>query len=265
ANVTIYTLPKFQPQGTVIKLNTSRSLLSRPNKPVTIPDLTIDGLGMYILNVLLVSTNNQYIVTLTSNGILVKNAFKGTSGIDDYETDNFVTDVNYLTSNITFLNNYDDLKASNQLEIKRAMIYNYLSSIGMPLISDVVLKEGEMVVLFQVDALPVDIDQAVTTILSNPNVIPDLTVSSVNINGRSYSVSPTNQNVKPNDDNKPGLLVGILVGVIVIIIIVGIVYFVLERKRKQTKDRYLQDKIDIRQPMDEVIYELKERHLEVAE
>ncbi|CAF1656840.1 unnamed protein product, partial [Adineta ricciae] len=42
ANVTIYTLPKFQPQGTVIKLNTSRSLLSRPNKPVTIPDLTID-------------------------------------------------------------------------------------------------------------------------------------------------------------------------------------------------------------------------------
>ena len=59
-----------------------------------------------------------------------------------YFTDNFVTNVNYLASNITFVNNYNDLKASNQLEIKRAMIYNYLLSIGMPLISDVVLKEG---------------------------------------------------------------------------------------------------------------------------
>ncbi|CAF0767722.1 unnamed protein product, partial [Adineta ricciae] len=270
ANVTIYTLPKFQPQGTVIKLNTSRSLLSRPNKPVTIPDLTIDSLGMYILNILLVSTNNQYIVTLTSNGILVKNAFQGTSGIDDYDTDNFVTDVNYLTSNITFVNNYDDLKASNQLEIKRAMIYNYLLSISMPLISDVVLKEGEMVVLFQVDALPVDIDRAVTTILSNPNVIPDLTVSSVNINGRSYSVSPTtNQNMKPNDDNKTSLLVGIPVGVIGIIIIVGIVgatvYFFQNRKQKQTKDKYSQDEVGIRQRMDGVIHEFTELNLDVAE
>ena len=161
------------------------------------------------------------------------------------------------------MNNYDDLKASNQLEIKRAMIYNYLLSIGMPLISDVVLKEGiscredlvdtffisihflgEMVVLFQVDALPVDINRAVTMILSDPNVIPDLTVSSVNINGRSYSVSPPNQNMQPDGDTKTGLLVGILVGVIVIIIIAGIiVYFVQKKKRKQTKDRFLQGSI----------------------
>lgn len=47
-----------------------------------------------------------------------------------------------LSSNITFTGDYDALQASNQLEITRAMIYNYLLSIGMPLNSDIVLIKG---------------------------------------------------------------------------------------------------------------------------
>ena len=53
-----------------------------------------------------------------------------------------VTDVEAFSSNITFEGDYDALNASNQLEIKRTMIYNYLLSIGMPLASDIVLIKG---------------------------------------------------------------------------------------------------------------------------
>lgn len=43
---------------------------------------------------------------------------------------------------MTFEGDYDVLNGTNQLETKRAMIYNYLLSIGMPLISDIVLIKG---------------------------------------------------------------------------------------------------------------------------
>lgn len=56
--------------------------------------------------------------------------------------DNLITDFDQLLSNITFSGNYDELNASNQLEIKRAMIYNYLANSGMPLTSDITLLNG---------------------------------------------------------------------------------------------------------------------------
>ena len=56
--------------------------------------------------------------------------------------DTFVTDMNDVSSNITFAGDYDALNASDELEIIRAMIYNYLLRIGMPLISDIVLAKG---------------------------------------------------------------------------------------------------------------------------
>ena len=91
--------------------------------------------------------------------------------------------------------------------------------------------------LFQVDTLAVDISLAVSSILANPNVIPDLTVSSVNINGRTYLVSSASQNTQSNEENKIGLLAGILVGVIVIIILVGIFIAVyIRNKRKQLRN-----------------------------
>ena len=47
-----------------------------------------------------------------------------------------------MTSNITFTGDYDALITANELEVKRAMIYNYLINIDMPLISDIILIEG---------------------------------------------------------------------------------------------------------------------------
>ena len=60
-----------------------------------------------------------------------------------------------LSCSITFEGDYDALNASNLLEIKRAMIYNYLLSIGMPLISDIYLMKG--LVLSYHDLLDVNI------------------------------------------------------------------------------------------------------------
>nr|ACD54600.1 fibrocystin-like protein [Adineta vaga] len=251
ANVTLYTLPKFHREGTLIKPSSSRSIISEPTKPVTIPDFTINSLGMFILNIRLVSTNNEHVITLTSNGILVKN-----KNNDDNDDDNsmcdeiisiflshmfsfvdaFVTDVRFLSNNITFINNYDALQASNLLEIKRAMIYNYLLEIGMPLISDVVIVEGEMVFLFQVDSLSVSISKAVESILSDPRAIPGLTVSSVYINGRSYYVSSEVKNTESNTGNNIGLIVGIVIALVVVVIVVVVAGLYWVQKKKNAKD-----------------------------
>lgn len=56
---------------------------------------------------------------------------------------NFVTDPEAYSSNITFAGDLDALNASDLLEIKRAQVYNYLLSIGMPVISDLLFIKGD--------------------------------------------------------------------------------------------------------------------------
>jgi hypothetical protein len=46
---------------------------------------------------------------------------------------------------ITLTGDYNALNASGLLEIKRAIIYNYLLSIGMPIVSDLTLYSGKPV------------------------------------------------------------------------------------------------------------------------
>ena len=48
----------------------------------------------------------------------------------------------YPTSNITFDADYDTFEKSDLLETKRAIIYNYLINIGMPITSDIILTKG---------------------------------------------------------------------------------------------------------------------------
>ncbi len=73
ANVTLRSLPKFNRQGILIPASSSRTIIDLQTGTITISDLTINDTGMYVLNVRLVSTNNEYDITLASNGILVKN------------------------------------------------------------------------------------------------------------------------------------------------------------------------------------------------
>ncbi|CAF3365916.1 unnamed protein product [Rotaria sp. Silwood1] len=202
-NVTLYNLPNFNSHGSLIAQNISTTIVNLT--AVTVTDLSINATGMYILNIRLVSSDNKHTIQMVSNGILVKNS-----------DDNLVTDSDQLLSNVTFAGNYDALNASNQLEIKRAMIYNYFISCGMPLVSDITLLNGSVTALFQVSALPTIISQAVTILLKKPNAVPGLNLISVNINGRSYSVSssPDSSSGISSDNQSAniGLIVGLVVG-----------------------------------------------------
>ncbi|UJR08495.1 hypothetical protein I4U23_012761 [Adineta vaga] len=222
ADAKLYTLPKYQHHGVLIKHNFSTTVVSVSASTVTLSGLVIDTPAMYILNIQLVSTNNQHSFTLASNGILVK----------DNESDSFVYEVDELLCNIVFKGDYNALSSSNQLEIKRAMIYNYLRSINMPMISDIVFVEGDLIAKFQVDAYPTNISQAVSSILSNPNAIPDLSISSVNINGRTFSIL-SNENTSTSDGNKTGLIIGIVIGLLAgTLLTIGGIWLYRKKSRK---------------------------------
>jgi hypothetical protein len=55
------------------------------------------------------------------------------------------TDSSEPSTYIELTGDFSALNASGLLEIKRAMIYNYLLSIGMPITSDLTLSSGEPV------------------------------------------------------------------------------------------------------------------------
>ncbi|CAF3416042.1 unnamed protein product, partial [Rotaria sp. Silwood2] len=72
ANVSLYTLPKFNRQGSLIKNNSSRITVDSTAGTITIASLSINATGMYVLQFQLVSSNNEHTIVLPSNGILVK-------------------------------------------------------------------------------------------------------------------------------------------------------------------------------------------------
>ncbi|CAF1252929.1 unnamed protein product [Rotaria magnacalcarata] len=186
SNVTLYTLPSFNRQGFLVTNGSSRTNANLTAVAVTITNLGINGTGMFMLNICLNSSNNQYSITVLSNAILVAT-----------DKSTIATDPQGFSSNITSQGNFDALNASNQLEITRALLYNYLLSIGMPLISDMILIKGgstTIVALFEVDPLPSSVASAVSTLLASPNAVSSLTFVSVNINSRSYSVSDSSSN-----------------------------------------------------------------------
>ncbi len=60
-----------------------------------------------------------------------------------------ITDVGDPVSYIQFSGDYDVLDANNLLEIKRAIIYNYLISIRLPIVSDITIYKGKYLILFE--------------------------------------------------------------------------------------------------------------------
>lgn len=217
ASVSPYTLPSYNRIGSMSTANSSTAV-SLVAGTITVNNLAINATGMYLISMQCVSSNNQYSIDVLSNGVLVKQA--GTT---------FITEVEALSSNITFQGDFDALNASDELEIKRATIYNYLLSIGMPLISDLLLLKGSstgtIVALFEVEPLATIVSIAVSTLLTNPNAVPGLSVLSININSRTYEVATTTTSTtastsssKPDADagagsNNTGLIVGLTVGI----------------------------------------------------
>ncbi|CAF1691481.1 unnamed protein product, partial [Adineta ricciae] len=119
---------------------------------------------MYILNITVKSSNGEYSFTIPSNGILVKS-------IDT----TLITDVGEPVSYIHFNGDYDALNTSRLLEIKRAVIYNYLISIRLPIISDITIYKGSVKSSFVVDSVPENTSYAVQAVQSNNDAVSDLT------------------------------------------------------------------------------------------
>ncbi|CAF0965964.1 unnamed protein product [Rotaria sordida] len=80
------------------------------------------------------------------------------------------------------------------------------------------LTAGSVIALFQVSALPTIISQAVTTLIKKFNAVPGLSLTSVSINGRSYSVSSSPDSSSgissDNQEANIGLIVGLVVGLV---------------------------------------------------
>jgi hypothetical protein len=72
ANVSLYNLPEYNSNGTLIKSNTSSIIIDPIQGTIIGTDLAIDTIGMYVIKVQLVSSNSEYSFSLMSNGILVK-------------------------------------------------------------------------------------------------------------------------------------------------------------------------------------------------
>jgi hypothetical protein len=72
AVVSLYTSVQYQASGTLVSTASSVVIVNPTTGIITATNLAITKIGMYILQILLTSTNNAYSISLTSNGILVK-------------------------------------------------------------------------------------------------------------------------------------------------------------------------------------------------
>jgi len=72
ANVSLFTLPEYNSNGKLIKLNTSTIRIETQLGKIIATDLAIDQIGMYVIKVQLKSTNDEYEFSLKSSAILVK-------------------------------------------------------------------------------------------------------------------------------------------------------------------------------------------------
>ncbi|CAF3664415.1 unnamed protein product [Rotaria sordida] len=230
AYISLYNLPEFNSNGTLIKTNTSSIIIDVVKSTIIATNLIIDTVGMYVIKVQLTSSNNEYVFSLISNGILVK---KSSTTLD--------SDSSLPSSNITFIGDYDKFQTSDLLEIKRAIIYNYLIRIRMPITSDIILTKGSVIVLFDVDSDPESLASAVDSIASDPNAISDLTASSININGKTYSTSASSSSSSDENSssNRTALIITVVVGLVGSAIIIFGVYFGIKAYEKHQQRRRL--------------------------
>ncbi len=72
ANVSLYNLPEFNSNGTLNKTDTSSIVIDLSTGTIIATNLIINTIGMYLIKVQLISSNNEYDLSLISSGILVK-------------------------------------------------------------------------------------------------------------------------------------------------------------------------------------------------
>lgn len=72
ATISLYSLPQYQPPGTLKATASSAIIIDTTTGIITATNLLINDTGMYILAMVLTSSNGEYSLQLTSSGILVK-------------------------------------------------------------------------------------------------------------------------------------------------------------------------------------------------
>ncbi|CAF3424464.1 unnamed protein product [Rotaria sp. Silwood1] len=233
ANVSLYNLPEFNSNGTLTKTNTSSIIINPIKSTIIATDLVIDTIGMYVIKVQLASSNNEYAFSLVSNGILVK---KNSTTLN--------SNSGAPSSYIIFDGDYDKFQTNGLLEIKRAIIYNYLICIGMPIATDITVTKGSILAWFDVNADPTSLASALDSIASDPNAMSDLIAKSININGNTYSTSASSSDstTETSSSNNKSLIIVIVVCVVVgSAIIIFSVYFGIRAYKKQYQRRRLID------------------------
>ncbi|CAF4346418.1 unnamed protein product [Rotaria magnacalcarata] len=231
ANVTLRSLPKLNRYGSLVQSNLSSTNIDLTEGTVTVTNLAINATGMYMLQILMVSSNNDHSIVLLSNGILVK---------DDTVT--LITESDSFSSNITFAGDFDALNSSGKLEEKRTMICNHMINVGMPLISDIIVFKGSVVVTYEADTLAPNVSAAVSKLLSDPGAIPDLTLTSVNMFGRTYVPSSASSSSSGSDTGNVSTNVALIVGLVVglvggLLVIFGVVWLYRAHERMISRHR----------------------------
>jgi hypothetical protein len=74
ASVSLYGFLQYSGNGSLSNVPASSIVVDTTAGTITANNLTIDSTGMYIIQVQLLSSNNLYNISLTSNAILVKTA-----------------------------------------------------------------------------------------------------------------------------------------------------------------------------------------------
>ncbi|CAF3091006.1 unnamed protein product [Rotaria socialis] len=202
ANISLHTLSQCNPHGALVISTTSITIVDPMANMVQVTNLMINHIGMYILSIRLVSSNNQYSLHVTSNGILA--IANGTV---------LQTNSGQPLTYVKLAGDYTSLNTSGMLEITRAMIYNGLLEINMPISSDLVLSNGSIVASFLTTSNPVANAQGFSNLSSSTN-LAGYSVTGYSYNGAVTSLQSNTQT--SNQGSSPSTLnIGVVIGVVI--------------------------------------------------
>ncbi|CAF5083871.1 unnamed protein product, partial [Rotaria sp. Silwood1] len=147
---------------------------------ITATDLAISDKGMYIIKLQITSSNGQYSIQFTSNGILVK---ENSTVLEVF--------TGFPTTYMTYNADYDALESEGKLEQFRATLYNYYTiNLKLPVSSDIILRKGSVLAAATYSTSGSSGSQAfqtgISNMLSNPSAVSGAQLSSINHNSRVY-------------------------------------------------------------------------------
>ena len=85
ANASLYGLPNYNRDGSLVTNSSARTVVNLVAGTITVTGLALNGTGMYVLQIQMTSTNNDYNVFVTTSSILAKDP-KGNCPIQWIET-----------------------------------------------------------------------------------------------------------------------------------------------------------------------------------